>query len=168
MAHTPNLESQGLKKQNQNKTINLKFEWKLVYINWYTNKGTCTFTESLVILPCRGWMEAQEWESGAVQPQSLKPIFLDLQGLRNKDFLSKLPISPSCHSILFCRQRKGKNLVRKPLYRELVPRLVEKKIWMHLAQETMIMEMNLMTLCENDLANHVHRHWRIWNSHGRT
>ena len=65
--------------------------------------------------------------------------------------------------LLICRQKKVKRLVRKPHLQDLVPRLAEKKIWMHLVQEIMIMEMNLMTLCENDAANQVHR--RIWNLH---
>ena len=59
--------------------------------------------------------------------------------------------------LLICRQKKVKRLVRKPHLQDLVPRLAEKKIWMHLVQEIMIMEMNLMTLCENDAANQVHR-----------
>ena len=72
----------------------------------------------------------------------------------------------SSYLFLICRPKKVRRLVRKPHLQELVPRLAEKRTWMHLVQEIMIMEMNLMTLCDIDSANQVHRIWRIWNSHG--
>ena len=63
----------------------------------------------------------------------------------------------SSYLLLICRRKKVKRLVRKPHLQELVPRLAEKRTWMHLVQEIMIMEMNLMTLCDNDSADQVHR-----------
>ena len=57
--------------------------------------------------------------------------------------------------ILSCRQRKVKSLSKKQLYQGPVPKLVEKKTWMHLVEEIMIMAMNLMTLCKVDLDNEI-------------
>ena len=57
--------------------------------------------------------------------------------------------------ILSCRQRKVKSLSKKQLYQGPVPKLAEKKTWMHLVEEIMIMAMNLMTLCKVDLDNEI-------------
>lgn len=57
--------------------------------------------------------------------------------------------------ILSCRQRKVKSLSKKQLFQGPVPKLAEKKTWMHLVEEIMIMAMNLMTLCKVDLDNEI-------------